>query len=61
VGGSIGFSLNRLFEYVIMIYGVLKKKKSSGECVKVTKYETNLKEAHQRVPNKDERLEFKKR
>jgi hypothetical protein len=34
-----------------MIYGVVEKK-NSGECVKVTKYEANLKRAHKRVPKK---------
>ncbi len=27
-----------------------REKKRSGECVKVTKYEANLKRAHKRVP-----------
>ena len=41
-----------------MIYDVLKrKKKSTDKCVKVTKYQTNLKEAHERVSIIDERLE----
>ncbi len=38
-----------------------KKKTCSGKCVKVTKYEANLKEAHERVPKKDKRLERKKK
>jgi hypothetical protein len=38
-----------------------KKKTRSGKCVKVTKYEANLKEAHERVPKKDKRLERKKK
>ena len=37
------------------------KKESSGEGVKVTKYETNLKEAHQRVPNIHEKISTKER
>ena len=37
------------------------KKENSGECVKVTKYQTNLKEAHQRVPNIHEKISIKER
>ena len=44
-----------------MIYDMTKKKSSGGKCVKVIKQRANLKEAHERVPMKHERLDKKGR